>query len=168
MFPITSRNRFSRCLKGISKGVKKVTLLLSYPAYEMGNELVTIDQLDEANVNPWSDALTESDFIEKFGHPKYRFTGMDYIAYYREIIESMDAEAEILLSNDPRTILAKTTYVLCADIHTTGRTQRIVKVAGAKRVLGLRQILNAPVDGSGFNPDYGLLGTNMTTDNMVR
>lgn len=168
IFPITSRNRFSVCLKGISKGVKKVFLLLSYPADEVGNELVTLDQLDACGVDPWRDVLTEAEFIEKFGRPEHRFTGVDYIAYYREIIESMGAEAEILLANDPRAILTKTAYALAADIHTTPRTQRILKAAGAKRVLGLSDILNASVDGSGFNPDYGLLGSNLATENTIK
>lgn len=168
IFPITSRNRFSVCLKGISKGVKKIYLQLSYPSDEMGNELVTLEQLDMAEVDPWRDILSEADFREKFGYPLHPFTGVDYITYYRELIESMGAEVEIFLANDPRVILGKTGYVLCADIHTSARSQRILKDAGVKRVLGLRNILSTSVNGSGFNPDYGLLGSNMATDNTVK
>lgn len=168
VFPITSRNRFSLCLMGISKGVKKIYLQLSYPADEVGNELITLDQLDKAGINPWKDVISESEFRKKFGIYQHPFTGVDYIALYRELIESTGTEVEIFLANDPRAILAHTPYVLCADIHTTERTQRILKDAGAKRVMGLSNILNKSVDGSGFNPDYGLLGSNLATDTTVK
>ena len=168
VFPILSRNRFSLCLKGIAQGAKKIVLMLSYPGDEVGNHLIDLDMLDEQDVNPWTDTLTEADFRKHFGYPKHAFTGMDYIAYYREIIEDAGAECEIILSNNPRTILGYTKSVLVCDIHTRARTKRILKENGATKVIGLDDILTEPIDGNGYNPDYGLLGSNLATDHSVK
>ncbi len=168
VFPILSRNRFSICLKGIARGSKKITLMLSYPADEVGNHLVGLDDIDAAGLNPFSDVLIESRYRELFGYQKHPFTGVDYVAYYKELIESQDCEAEIVLANDCRTILSYTKHVLCCDIHSRARTKRLLKAAGAATVLGLDEILNASVNGSGYNPDYGLLGSNKATEDTVK
>ena len=168
IFPILSRNRFAICLRGIAMGAKKVVLMLNYPSDEVGNALVSIDQLDEAGVNPYSDVLSEEKYRELFGENKHPFTGVDYIQYYKDLILSCGAEAEIVLANDPRAILKYTDNVINCDIHTRARTKRILKAAGAKRVCGLDDILTASVNGSGFNTKYGLLGSNKSTENMVK
>ena len=168
IFPILSRNRFAICLRGIAKGVKKVVLMLNYPSDEVGNALVSLDQLDEAGVNPYSDVLTEAKYRELFGVNPHPFTGVDYVQYYGDLIRSCGAEAEIVLANDPRVILQYTDSVLNCDIHTRARTKRILKAAGAKRVCGLDEILNQPVNGSGFNAKYGLLGSNKSTEDTVK
>ncbi len=168
IFPILSRNRFAMCLKGIAGGVKKVVLMLSYPSDEVGNHLVDLDQLDEKGVNPWTDVLTEEKFRELFGYQKHTFTGVDYLTYYRELIEAAGCEAEILLANDCRAILTHTDQVLCCDIHTRHRTKRLLLAAGANTVYGLDELLAAPVDGSGFNAKFGLLGSNKATEETVK
>lgn len=168
IFPILSRNRFAVCLRGIAKGVKKVVLMLSYPADEVGNHLVEMDDVDAAGVNPYSDVLTLEKYRELFGYKKHRFTGMDYVEYYQQVITEAGAECEIIFANHPTDILAYTGNVLCCDIHTCPRTKRILKQAGAAKVLGMDEILNAPVNGSGYNADYGLLGTNKATEDSVK
>ena len=168
IFPILSRNRFAICLRGIAKGAKKVVLMLSYPSDEVGNALVTYDQIDEAGINPYSDVLDEAKYRELFGENKHEFTGVDYVAYYSEIIREAGAEAEIIFANQPKTILNYTDCVLTCDIHTRARTKRILKAAGAKVVCGLDDILNAPVNGSGCNEQYGLLGSNKSTEDTIK
>ena len=168
IFPILSRNRFSICLKGIASGVKKIVLMLSYPSDEVGNHLVDLDSLDEKGINPWSDVLTESRFRELFGTRRHTFTGVDYIEYYKELITSCGAEVEVILANDCRTILRYTKSVLCFDIHTRARTKRILKSCGAEKVFGLDDILTGPVNGSGYNEKYGLLGSNKATEETVK
>ena len=168
IFPILSRNRFAICLRGIAKGAKKVVLMLSYPSDEVGNSLVTYDQVDEAGINPYSDVLDEAKYRELFGENKHEFTGVDYVAYYSEIIREAGAEAEIIFANQPKTILNYTDCVLTCDIHTRARTKRILKAAGAKVVCGLDDILNAPVNGSGCNEKYGLLGSNKSTEDTIK
>ena len=168
VFPILSRNRFSVCLKGISKGVKKIVIQLGYPADEVGNALVSLDRLDEKGINPWSDVLTEARFAELFGRPEHPFTGMDYMACYRKIAEECGAECEIILANDCRAILNYTKYVLCADIHSRFRSKRLLKAAGAKTVFGLDDVLATPVNGSGYNPEYGILGSNKSTEEKIK
>ncbi len=168
IFPILSRNRFSICLKGIASGVKKIVLMLSYPSDEVGNHLVDLDSLDEKGINPWSDVLTESRFRELFGTRRHTFTGVDYIEYYKELITSCGAEVEVILANDCRTILRYTKSVLCCDIHTRARTKRILKSCGAEKVFGLDDILTGPVNGSGYNEKYGLLGSNKATEETVK
>lgn len=168
IFPILSRNRFSICLKGIARGAKKIVLMLSYPADEVGNHLVDLDELDAKGVNPWVDVLTEVRYRELFGCPKHPFTGMDYVQFFRDLIEECGCEVEIILANDCRAILDYTKNVLCCDIHTRHRSKRLLKQAGANVVLGLDDILNRPVDGSGYNESYGLLGTNKATEDMVK
>ena len=168
IFPILSRNRFAICLRGIAKGAKKVVLMLSYPSDEVGNSLVTYDQIDEAGINPYSDVLDEAKYRELFGENKHEFTGVDYVAYYSEIIREAGAEAEIIFANQPKTILEYTDCVLTCDIHTRARTKRILKAAGAKVVCGLDDILNAPVNGSGCNEKYGLLGSNKSTEDTIK
>ena len=168
IFPILSRNRFAICLRGIAKGAKKVVLMLSYPSDEVGNSLVTLDQVDEAGINPYSDVLDEAKYRELFGENKHEFTGVDYVAYYSDIIKESGAEAEIIFANQPKTILNYTDCVLTCDIHTRARTKRILKAAGAKVVCGLDDILNAPVNGSGCNEKYGLLGSNKSTEDTVK
>ncbi len=168
IFPILSRNRFAICLRGIAKGAKKVVLMLSYPSDEVGNSLVTYDQIDEAGINPYSDVLDEAKYRELFGENKHEFTGVDYVAYYSEIIREAGAEAEIIFANQPKTILDYTDCVLTCDIHTRARTKRILKAAGAKVVCGLDDILNAPVNGSGCNEKYGLLGSNKSTEDTIK
>ena len=168
IFPILSRNRFAVCLRGIAKGAKKIVLMLSYPADEVGNHLVEMDDVDAAGVNPYSDVLTLEKYRELFGYKKHRFTGMDYVEYYQQVITEAGAECEIIFANHPTDILAYTGNVLCCDIHTCPRTKRILKQAGAAKVLGMDEILNAPVNGSGYNADYGLLGTNKATEDTVK
>lgn len=168
IFPILSRNRFSVCLKGIARGAKKVVLMLSFPADEVGNHLIDEDLLDEKGVNPWSDVLTEGKYRELFGRVLHPFTGVDYIEFYSELIRESGAEVEIILSNNPKTILDYTDKVLCCDIHTRNRTKRILKKAGASVVLGLDDIMTESVNGSGFNPNYGLLGSNKATEETVK
>lgn len=168
IFPILSRNRFAICLKGIAMGAKKVVLMLSYPSDEVGNELVSLDKLDEAGINPYSDVLSESKYRELFGENKHEFTGVDYVKYYGDLIRECGAEAEIIFANQPKAILNYADCVLTCDIHTRARTKRILKAAGAKVVLGLDEILNAPVDGSGCNESYGLLGSNKSTEEKIK
>ena len=168
IFPILSRNRFAICLKGIAMGAKKIVLMLSYPSDEVGNELVSLDKIDAAGVNPYSDVLTLKQYRDLFGENRHEFTGVDYVAYYAEIIEAAGAEAEIIFANQPRAILEYTDTVIACDIHTRARTKRILKAAGAKIVLGLDDILNAPVNGSGCNEQYGLLGSNKSTEDTVK
>jgi len=168
IFPILSRNRFAVCLRGIAKGVDKVVLMFSYPADEVGNHLVDEDLLDEKGVNPWSDVLTEKEFRELFGYYRHPFTGMDYIEYYKSIVEESGAQCEVLFANNPTAILKYTKNVLACDIHTRKRTKRILKAAGAERVFGLEDILSEPVDGSGYNEQYGLLGSNKATEESVK
>lgn len=168
IFPILSRNRFAICLKGIAMGAKKIVLMLNYPSDEVGNGLVSLDQLDEAGINPYTDVLSEAKYRELFGNNPHPFTGVDYIQYYGDLIRSCGAEAEIVLANDPRVILQYTENVLNCDIHSRARTKRLLKAAGGKRIVGLDEILNAPVDGSGCNSKYGLLGSNKSTEDMVK
>ncbi len=168
IFPILSRNRFAICLRGIAKGAKKIVLMLNYPSDEVGNALVSLDQLDEAGINPYSDVLTEAKYRELFGENLHPFTGVDYIKYYGDLIRSCGAEAEIILANDPRVILNYTGNVLNCDIHSRARTKRILKAAGANCVVGLDEIMNAPINGSGYNSKYGLLGSNKSTEDMVK
>ena len=168
IFPILSRNRFAICLRGIAMGCKKIVLMLSYPSDEVGNELVSIDKIDEAGVNPYSDVLTLERYRELFGVNKHEFTGVDYVDYYANLIKESGAEVEIIFANRPKTILDYTDTVLTCDIHTRKRTKRILKEAGAKVVLGLDDIMNAPVDGSGYNENYGLLGSNKSTEDTVK
>ena len=168
IFPILSRNRFAICLRGIAMGVKKVVLMLSYPSDEVGNELVSIDKLDEAGINPYSDVLTLERYRELFGENKHEFTGVDYVAYYGDLIREAGAEVEIIFANRPQAILAYTDHVITCDIHTRKRTKRILTAAGAKVVLGLDDILNESVDGSGYNEQYGLLGSNKSTEDTIK
>ena len=168
IFPILSRNRFAICLKGIARGAKKIVLMLSYPSDEVGNHLIDLDSLDAKGINPWTDVLTEKDFRDNFGVVLHPFTGVDYIDYYKQLIESQDCEAEVILANDCRTILKYTDSVLCCDIHTRERSKRLLRAAGAKVVYGLDDILNKSVDGSGFNSKFGLLGTNKATEETVK
>lgn len=168
IFPILSRNRFSICLKGIARGAKKVVLMLSYPSDEVGNELVSLDKLDEAGINPYSDVLDEERYRELFGENLHPFTGVDYVAYYSELIREQGAEVEVVFANNPRVILDYTKHVLTCDIHTRARTKRILKAAGAEVVLGMDDILTSPVDGSGCNEAYGLLGSNKSTEESIK
>ena len=168
IFPILSRNRFAICLKGIAMGAKKVVLMLSYPSDEVGNALLTYDQLDEAGINPYSDVLTLEKYRELFGENKHEFTGVDYVQYYADIITAAGAEVEVIFANQPKTILNYTDKVLNCDIHTRVRTKRLLKAAGAKVVCGLDDILTASVNGSGFNAKYGLLGSNKSTEDQIK
>jgi len=168
MFPILSRNRFAICLRGIARGAKKVVLMLSYPSDEVGNALLTYDQIDEAGINPYSDVLTLEKYRELFGENKHEFTGVDYVAYYGDLIREEGAEVEIIFANQPRTILEYADCILTCDIHTRKRTKRILRDAGAKIVCGLDDIMNAPIDGSGCNESYGLLGSNKSTEDKVK
>ena len=168
IFPILSRNRFAICLKGIAKGAKKVVLMLSYPSDEVGNGLVDMDLLDEKNVNPYSDVLTLEEFEKLFGKPKHPFTGMDYVGYYKDLIEGVGTQVEIIFANNPKAILKYTDKVLTCDIHTRARSKRLLKEAGAKAVLGLDDIMTASVDGSGYNEKYGILGSNKATEDTVK
>jgi len=168
IFPILSRNRFAINLRGIAMGCKKVVLMLSYPSDEVGNALLTYDQLDEAGINPYSDVLSLEKYRELFGENKHEFTGVDYVAYYGDIIREAGAEVEIIFANQCKTILNYTDCVITCDIHTRVRTKRILKAAGAKVVLGLDDIMTAPVNGSGCNEKYGLLGSNKSTENKIK
>ena len=168
IFPIRSRNGFAICLRGIAKGAKKIVLMLSYPSDEVGNHLLDLDLLDEKGVNPYSDVLTLERYRELFGYIKHPFTGVDYIEYYSNLIREMGAEVEVIFANDPRAILKYTKNVLACDIHTRARTKRLLRAAGAERVFGLDEILNAPVNGSGCNEKYGLLGSNKSTEDKVK
>ncbi len=168
IFPILSRNRFAICLRGIAKGAKKIVLMLSYPSDEVGNHLVSIDALDEKGVDPYKDVLSLEKYRELFGYEKHRFTGVDYVEYYEKLITDCGAEAEIIFANNPKAILDYTKNVLCCDIHTRTRTKRLLKANGGEIVYGLDEILNAPVNGSGYNADYGLLGSNKATEDQVK
>ena len=168
IFPILSRNRFAICLRGIAKGCTKLVLMLSYPSDEVGNHLISLDAVDEKGVDPYRDVLTLERYRELFGYEKHPFTGVDYVAYYQELIQDCGAEVEIIFANNPRAILPYTKNVLCCDIHTRQRTKRLLKSAGAERVFGLDEILNAPVNGSGRNEKYGLLGSNKSTEEKVK
>lgn len=168
IFPILSRNRFSICLKGIAKGSKKIVLMLSYPSDEVGNHLVDLDLLDEKDVNPWSDVLTEEKYRELFGYEKHVFTGVDYVEYYKQVIQEAGAQVEIIFANNPKAILDYTDSVLCCDIHTRQRTKRILMKNGAKKVYSLDDILRESVNGSGYNDKYGLLGSNKATEDTVK
>lgn len=168
IFPILSRNRFAICLKGMAMGAKKVVLMLSYPSDEVGNELVSLDKLDEAGINPYSDVLTLEKYRELFGENKHEFTGVDYVEYYSNLIKETGAEVEVIFANNPRTILNYTKNVLNCDIHTRARTKRILKEAGAEKVCGMDDILNASVNGSGYNSKYGLLGSNKSTEDTIK
>lgn len=168
IFPILSRNRFAICLKGIARGAKKIVLMLSYPSDEVGNELVSWDQLDEAGINPYSDVLTLEKYRAMFGENKHPFTGVDYVDYYGQLIREEGAEVEVIFANDCRKILNYTKKVLTCDIHTRARSKRILKACGAEVVCGLDDILNAPVNGSGCNEKYGLLGSNKSTEETIK
>ena len=168
IFPILSRNRFSICLRGIAKGCKKVVLMLSYPSDEVGNHLIDPDVMDEKGVDPYRDVLTESKYRELFGIVKHPFTGVDYVEYYSQLIRDCGAEVEVILANDPRAVLPYAKNVLTCDIHTRNRTKRLLRAAGAQCVYGLDEIMSAPVNGSGFNAKYGLLGSNKATDETVK
>ena len=168
IFPILSRNRFAICLRGIAMGAKKIVLMLSYPSDEVGNELVSLDKIDEMGVNPYSDVLTLEKYRELFGYIKHEFTGMDYISYYADLIKECGAEVEVIFANQAKAILDYTDAVITCDIHTRKRTKRILKAAGAKVVLGLDDILTSSVDGSGYNENYGLLGSNKATENSIK
>ncbi len=168
IFPILSRNRFAICLRGIAKGVKKIVLMLSYPSDEVGNELVSLDKIDEAGVNPYSDVLTLEKYRELFGENKHEFTGVDYVEYYGNLIRECGTEVEIIFANQAKTILDYTDCVINCDIHTRNRTKRILKEAGAKIVCGLDDILTESINGSGYNAKYGLLGSNKSTEDKIK
>ena len=168
IFPILSRNRFSICLKGIAKGAKKVVLMLSYPSDEVGNELVSLDKLDDAGINPYSDVMDLEKYRELFGENKHPFTGVDYVQYYSDLIKEAGAEVEVIFANQPQEILKHAKNVLTCDIHTRARTKRILEKNGAEVVLGLDNILTCPVDGSGCNERFGLLGSNKSTEESVK
>ena len=168
IFPILSRNRFAICLRGIASGAKKIVLMLSYPSDEVGNHLISLDALDEKGVDPYRDVLSLEKYRELFGYEKHRFTGVDYVEYYEQLIRESGAEAEIIFANNPRAILDYTKNVLCCDIHTRHRTKRLLKAAGAERVFGLDEILNQSINGSGYNESYGLLGSNKATEDQVK
>jgi len=168
IFPILSRNRFAICLRGIAKGAKKIVLMLSYPSDEVGNHLISMDALDEKGVDPYKDVLDLKKYRELFGYEKHTFTGVDYVEYYEQLIKDCGAECEIVFANNAKAILNYTKNVLCCDIHTRARTKRILKAAGAEIVLGLDEIMTSSVNGSGFNADYGLLGSNKATEDQVK
>lgn len=168
IFPILSRNRFAICLRGIAKGAKKIVLMLSYPSDEVGNHLVDLDTLDEKGVNPWTDVLTEERFRQLFGYNKHTFTGVDYIDYYKSLIEEYEVECEVIFSNNPKTILDYTKSVITCDIHSRMRTKRILKANGGEKIYSLDNILQEPIDNSGFNEAYGLLGSNKATEDKVK
>ncbi len=168
IFPILSRNRFAICLRGIAKGAKKVVLMLSYPSDEVGNGLVSLDKIDEAGVNPYSDVLTEARYRELFGINKHEFTGVDYVEYYGDLVRSCGAECEIIFANQPKAILDYADHILNCDIHTRARTKRILLANGAKVVCSLDDIMNAPINGSGCNEKYGLLGSNKSTEDTIK
>ena len=168
IFPILSRNRFAICLKGIAMGCKKIVLMLSYPADEVGNHLISEDALDESGVNPWSDVLSEERYRELFGYKKHQFTGVDYVEYYKKLIEDCGTEVEIVFANNARAILDYTKYVINCDIHTRARTKRLLLAAGAEKVCSLDELMTESVDGSGYNDRYGLLGSNKATETSVK
>lgn len=168
IFPILSRNRFAVNLRGIARGVKKIVLQLSYPSDEVGNSLMNLDQMDEKGIDPLKDCLSEARYRELFGVNRHAFTGVDYVDFYRSVIEGEGCEAEIILANDPITILDYTPYVLVCDVHSRERTKRLIRRAGAERVLGLDDLLTEPVNGSGFHEEYGLLGSNKADDERVK
>lgn len=168
IFPILSRNRFSTCLRGIAAGAKKVVLMLSYPSDEVGNELVSLDKLDEAGVNPYADVLTLEKYRDLFGENKHEFTGIDYVAYYEQIVKESGAEVEIIFANDPRAILSYTKNVLHCDIHTRRRTKRLLLAGGADRACGMDELLTKPAAGEGYNEKYGLLGSNKASEDQVK
>lgn len=168
IFPILSRNRFAICLRGIARGAKKIVLMLNYPSDEVGNALVSLDQLDEAGINPYSDVLSEEKYRELFGENPHPFTGVDYVKYYGDLVRSCGAEVEIVLANDPRVILKYADCVINCDIHSRARTKRILRAAGAKCVVGLDDLMTESIDGSGFNAKYGLLGSNKSTEDMIK
>lgn len=168
IFPILSRNRFAVVLRGIAKGAKKIVLMLSYPSDEVGNHLVEIDELDDKGVNPWTDILTEKQFRDYFGYKLHPFTGVDYIAYYKSLIEEYGVECEVIFSNNPKSILEYTKNVLTCDIHSRFRTKKILKANGGEKIYSLDNILSESIDGSGFNEEYGLLGSNKSTENTVK
>ena len=168
IFPILSRNRFAICLRGIAMGAKKVVLMLSYPSDEVGNELVSLDKIDAAGVNPYSDVLTLEKYRELFGVNKHEFTGIDYVEYYGDLIRSCGAEAEIIFANQPKAILEYADHILTCDIHTRARTKRILMAAGAKAVCGLDDIMTSSINGSGCNEKYGLLGSNKSTEDQIK
>ena len=168
IFPILSRNRFAICLRGIARGCKKVVLMLSYPSDEVGNELVSLDKLDEAKINPYSDVLTLERYRELFGENRHPFTLVDYVQYYSDLVKEEGADVEVVFANDPRVILNYTKNVLTCDVHTRARTKRLLWGAGAEKVCGLDNILNAPINGSGCNEKYGLLGSNKSTEETVK
>ncbi|MBQ1229192.1 MAG: coenzyme F420-0:L-glutamate ligase [Firmicutes bacterium] len=168
VFPILSRNRFAICLRGIAKGSKKVVLMLSYPSDEVGNHLLDLDLLDEKGIDPYRDVLTQAQFEETFGKSKHTFTDIDYVNYYKGLIEEEGAEAEIIFANNPREIVKYTDKVICADIHTRKRTKRLIQQAGGTVVLGMDELLTESVDGSGFNPEYGILGSNKATEDTIK
>ena len=168
IFPILSRNRFAICLRGIAQGAKKIVLMLSYPSDEVGNHLISLDAMDEKGVDPYRDVLSLEKYRELFGYEKHTFTGIDYVEYYENLIKESGAEAEIIFANDPRAILSYTKNVLYCDIHTRARTRRLLAKAGAEKLFGLDEILSASVNGSGFNENYGLLGSNKATEDTVK
>lgn len=167
IWPILSRNRFAICLRGMAKGAKKVVLMLSYPSDEVGNSLLTLDQIDQSGINPYSDVLTLEKYRELFGENKHQFTGVDYVAYYGDLIREMGAEVEIIFANHAEEILNYTNNVIACDIHTRARTKRILRSRGAN-VIGMDEILNISIDGNGFNEKYGLLGSNKATEDTVK
>ncbi len=168
ILPILSRNRFAICLRGIAMGAKKVVLMLSYPSDEVGNHLISLDALDEKGVNPYTDVLDLKKYRELFGYEKHTFTGVDYVEYYQKLVEDCGAQCEIIFANDPRAVLKYTKNVLNCDIHTRARTKRLLKAAGAEIVFGMDEIMNKSIDGSGYNADYGLLGSNKATEDTVK
>ena len=168
IFPILSRNRFAICLRGIAKAAKKIILMLSYPSDEVGNHLVDLDMLDDKGVNPWTDVLTEQDFRNLFGYNKHPFTGVDYIDYYKSLIEEYGVECEVIFSNNPKTILNYTKSVLTCDIHTRFRTKKILKANGGEKIYSLDNILCESIDGSGYNESFGLLGSNKSTEETIK
>ena len=168
IFPILSRNRFAICLRGIAKAAKKIVLMLSYPSDEVGNHLVDLDMLDDKGVNPWTDVLTEQDFRNLFGYNKHPFTGVDYIDYYKSLIQEYGVECEVIFSNNPKTILNYTKSVLTCDIHTRFRTKKILKANGGEKIYSLDNILCESIDGSGYNESFGLLGSNKSTEETIK
>ena len=168
VFPILSRNRFAICLRGIAAGCRKVVLMLSYPSDEVGNHLLDIDIMDQKGIDPYTDVLTQEEFEDAFGKSRHTFTDVDYVNYYKSIIEEEGAEAQIVFANDPRKILDYTDKVLCADIHTRARTKRLIKDAGGDVVIAMDELLTEPVDGSGYNPDFGILGSNKATEDKIK
>ncbi len=168
IFPILSRNRFAICLRGIAMGAKKIVLMLSYPSDEVGNHLISVDMMDEKGVDPYKDVLDLTKYRDLFGYEKHRFTGVDYVEYYEKLIRDCGADCEIIFANNPKAILNYTKNVLCCDIHTRARTKRILKANGGEIILGLDDIMTESIDGSGYNADYGLLGTNKATEDQVK